>query len=78
MSKIFVWANSDLDGACSTILLGNIFPNMDYKSVFFGDFLNQYTDWEHNLENYDLSTDFYFRDTINKEFLLEPFQETHN
>lgn len=53
MSKIFVWANSDLDGACSTILLGNIFPNMDYKSVFFGDFLNQYTDWEHNLENYD-------------------------
>jgi hypothetical protein len=53
MSKIFVWANSDLDGACSTILLGNIFPNMEYKSVFFGDFLNQYTDWEHNLENYD-------------------------
>lgn len=53
MSKIFVWANSDLDGACSTILLGNIFPNMDYKSVFFGDFLNQYTEWEHNLENYD-------------------------
>ena len=53
MSKIFVWANSDLDGACSTILLGNIFPNMEYKSVFFGDFLNQYTEWEHNLENYD-------------------------
>lgn len=53
MSKIFVWANSDLDGACSTILLGNIIPDMDYKSVFFGDFLNQYTDWEHNLENYD-------------------------
>lgn len=53
VSKIFVWANSDLDGACSTILLGNIFPNMDYKSVFFGDFLNQYTEWEHNLEDYD-------------------------
>ena len=42
MSKIFVWANSDLDGACSTILLGNIFPNMEYKSVFFGDFLTQW------------------------------------
>jgi hypothetical protein len=53
VSKIFVWANSDLDGACSTILLGNIFPTMEYKSVFFGDFLNQYTDWESNLENYD-------------------------
>lgn len=53
MSKIFVWSNSDLDGACSTILLGNIFPTMEYKSVFFGDFLSQYTDWESNLENYD-------------------------
>lgn len=53
MSKVFVWANSDMDGATSTILLGNIFPDMDYKSVFFGDFLNQYTEWSHNLENYD-------------------------
>lgn len=53
VSKIFVWANSDLDGACSTILLGNIFPDLEYKSAFFGDFLNQYTEWEHNLENYD-------------------------
>ena len=53
MSRIFCWANSDLDGACSTILLGNIFPNMGYKSVFFGDFSNQYTEWEHNLEDYD-------------------------
>jgi hypothetical protein len=53
MSKIFVWANSDLDGACSTILLGNIFPDVEYKSAFFGDFLNQYSEWEHNLENYD-------------------------
>ena len=26
---------------------------MEYKSAFFGDFLNQYTEWEHNLENYD-------------------------
>jgi oligoribonuclease NrnB/cAMP/cGMP phosphodiesterase (DHH superfamily) len=53
VSKIFVWANSDLDGACSTILLGNIFPDMEYKSAFFGDFANQYAEWEHNLENYD-------------------------
>jgi len=54
MSKVFVWANSDLDGACSTILLGNIFPNMEYRPVFFGDFLNQYTNWaKDNLDNYD-------------------------
>jgi len=54
MSKIFLWVNSDMDGAASTILLGNIFPDMEYKSVFFGDFLNQYTDWvDNNLENYD-------------------------
>jgi len=54
MSKIFIWANSDLDGACSTVLLGNIFPNMDYKSVFFGDFLTQYSNWvDDNLDNYD-------------------------
>lgn len=53
VSKIFVWANSDLDGAASVILLGNIFPNMEYKSVFFGDFYNSYVDWESNLENYD-------------------------
>lgn len=54
MSKIFVWSNSDLDGIGSTILLGNIFPDMEYRSVFFGDFLNQYSEWEEsNLENYD-------------------------
>lgn len=52
MSKIFVWSNSDMDGACSTILLGNIFPNMDYKSVFFGDFLKQYEEWT-NIDDYD-------------------------
>ncbi len=52
MSKIFVWANSDMDGACSTILLGNIFPNMDYKSVFFGDFLKQYEEWS-DIDDYD-------------------------
>ena len=54
MSKIFVWANSDLDGACSTILLGNIFPDIEYRSVFFGDFENQYSNWvEDNIEKYD-------------------------
>lgn len=54
MSKIFVWANSDLDGACSVILLGNLFPKMDYRAAFFGDFLAQYTAWEkQNLDNYD-------------------------
>lgn len=52
MSKVFIWANSDMDGAASTILLGNIFPNMDYKSVFFGDFLKQYEDWD-GLDDYD-------------------------
>lgn len=53
MSRIFCWANSDLDGACSTILLGNIFPTIEYRSVFFGNFLKQYTEWEFNLDNYD-------------------------
>lgn len=54
VSKIFIWANSDIDGACSTIILGNVFPNLEYRSVFFGDFLNQYTDWvQHNIESYD-------------------------
>jgi len=54
MSKIFVWANSDLDGACSTILLGNIFPDIEYRSVFFGDFENQYTNWvKDSIDNYD-------------------------
>ena len=54
MSKIFIWANSDLDGACSVILLGNIFPDMTYKPAFFGDFLEQYVAWEKdNLDKYD-------------------------
>lgn len=53
VAKIFIWANSDLDGAASTILLGNIFPNMGYKAVFFGEFLEQYQRWEDNLEEYD-------------------------
>jgi nanoRNase/pAp phosphatase (c-di-AMP/oligoRNAs hydrolase) len=41
-----------MDGACSTILLGNIFPNMDYNSVFFGDFLAQYEAWS-DIDDYD-------------------------
>jgi hypothetical protein len=54
MSKVFIWANSDMDGAASTVLLGNIFPNMEYRHVFFGNFLEQYTKWvETNLENYE-------------------------
>lgn len=54
MSKIFVWANSDMDGAVSTILLGNMFPNMDFRYSFFGNFLESYKAWEgENLEHYD-------------------------
>lgn len=53
VSKIFIWANSDLDGAASTIMLGNIFPNMGYRAVFFGEFLSQYQQWEDNLDDYD-------------------------
>ena len=53
-SKIFIWANADLDGAASTILLGNIFKNFEYQSVFFGKFEDTYTLWaKKNLENYD-------------------------
>ena len=53
-SKIFIWANSDLDGAASTILLGNIFTQFDYQSVFFGKFEETYTAWaKNNLEDYD-------------------------
>lgn len=53
MSKVFIWANSDMDGACSTILLRSIFPNSEYRSVFFGDFSNQYEAWESELDEYD-------------------------
>lgn len=45
MAKIFVWVNSDLDGATSTILLGRVFPKMEYRHCFFGDFQNQYLEW---------------------------------
>lgn len=53
-SKIFIWSNSDLDGATSVILLGNIFTQFEYQSVFFGKFEEQYIKWaKTNLENYD-------------------------
>lgn len=53
-SKIFIWSNSDLDGATSVILLGQIFSQFEYQSVFFGQFEEQYTKWaKTNLENYD-------------------------
>lgn len=54
VSKIFIWANSDLDGAASTVLLKNVFKNTDYKSVFFGNFLEEYLKWEENIDNYDM------------------------
>lgn len=54
MTKIFAWVNSDLDGVGSTILLGNIFKNLEYKGVFFGEFEKEFMKWrEDNYENYD-------------------------
>jgi len=54
VSKVFIWSTSTLDGATSTIILGNIFKNMEYQHAFFGDFENQYKNWsEDHLENYD-------------------------
>lgn len=53
-SKIFIWTNADLDGAASVILLGNIFKEFEYQSVFFGEFETTYTAWaKKSLENYD-------------------------
>jgi hypothetical protein len=53
-SKIFIWSNSDLDGACSVILLGQIFNQFEYQSCFFGKFEDEYLKWaKTNLENYD-------------------------
>lgn len=52
--KVFLWVNSDLDGVGSTVLLGNMFSDFEYKPVFFGDFENQFTDWWGNFgEDYD-------------------------
>lgn len=53
-SKIFIWANSDLDGAASVVLLGNIFHNIEYKSAFFGKFEEYYKVWaKKHLEDFD-------------------------
>jgi hypothetical protein len=53
-SKIFIWANSNIDGATSVITLGHIFPEFEYQSAFFGKFPEQYLKWvEHNINNYD-------------------------
>ena len=54
MLKIFAWVNSDLDGIGSTILLGNIFKNFEYRHCFFGKFEEQYIPWaKENAEDYD-------------------------
>lgn len=51
--KVYVWANSDLDGAGSTILMGKVFKNIEYSGVFFGDFEENYLTWlEENSETY--------------------------
>ncbi len=53
-SRIFVWANSDMDGAASVILFRTIFSKFNYRSVFFGAFEEQYKKWaKDNLEDYD-------------------------
>lgn len=54
MSKVFAWVNSDLDGIGSTVLLGNIFKNFEYRHCFFGKFEEQYLLWaKENAEDYD-------------------------
>jgi hypothetical protein len=45
VTKVFTWVNSDLDGACSTILLGNLFKNFEYRSIFFGGFEEAFSKW---------------------------------
>jgi hypothetical protein len=53
-TKVFAWCNSDLDGVGSTILLGNMFPNFEYRNIFFGDFQKAFTEWfEHCGDDYD-------------------------
>ena len=53
-SRIFIWSNSDLDGACSVILLGQVFKEFGYQSCFFGKFEETYTKWaKTELDNYD-------------------------
>ena len=54
MSKIFTWVNSDLDGVGSTILLGNMFSNFEYRNIFFGDFQEAFAEWWENCgDDYD-------------------------
>lgn len=54
MSKVFAWVNSDLDGVGSTILLGNLFTNFEYRHCFFGNFTEQYVTWaKENADEYD-------------------------
>ena len=54
MAKVFLWVNSDLDGVGSTVLLGNIFPDFEYRYCFFGDFERQWNEWyEDNFYEYD-------------------------
>ena len=45
MRKIFAWVNSDLDGVGSTVLLSNVFKNLEYRHCFFGNFEQQYLEW---------------------------------
>lgn len=52
--NVFLWVNSDLDGVGSTILLGNVFANFEYRAVFFGKFEQEYFEWyDDNFQNYD-------------------------
>ncbi len=52
--NVFAWFNSDLDGVGSAVVLGNLFQKFEYRSVFFGDFERQFTEWfEANGDNYD-------------------------
>lgn len=54
MKKVFLWTNSDLDGVGTAVLLGNMFPEFDYKACFFGDFERQWDEWyEDNFSEYD-------------------------
>lgn len=52
--RVFLWTNSDLDGVGTTILLGNIFKNFEYNSIFFGNFEQSYSEWfEEHANEYD-------------------------
>lgn len=52
--KVFAWLNSDLDGVASAVLLGQMFKDFEFRSVFFGDFERQFSEWfEENSDSYD-------------------------